>query len=180
MKILVAIDLQNDFTTGALGNAECSDAAENAVAEIERFKSENGENGRIYATLDTHYENYISSREGQALPVVHCIKDTWGHAIDPRVKAALGDDFTAVEKTTFGSKDLPRVIANDIKTEEIEEIELIGVCTDICVISNAMILRAFFPETPISIKASCCGGVTPESHSNALEAMKMCQFIINN
>ncbi|MBQ4364292.1 MAG: isochorismatase family protein, partial [Oscillospiraceae bacterium] len=126
----------------------------------------------------THQENYLDTREGSVLPVVHCVKGTKGHELDPVVAEALGSSYFPVEKNTFGSKDLPLVIADKTDISKIEEFDIIGVCTDICVISNAMILRAHFPEVPIKIISDCCAGVTPESHRNALNAMAACQFIV--
>lgn len=176
MKVLIVVDLQNDFTTGALGNEQCAAAAAKAAEKIREFRKEGFP---IFATLDTHSENYMETREGKALPVIHCVKGTPGHDLDPIVAEALGDEYIPVEKVTFGSKDLPRIICENTDADKIEEFQVIGVCTDICVISNAMILRAFFPETPIRIISDCCGGVTPDSHNNALEAMRMCQMIID-
>ena len=175
MDILIAVDLQNDFITGALGNEQCAAAVENAAKYIRSFREKGG---RIYATLDTHLENYLETREGKDLPVPHCIKGSRGHELTDEIKSALGEDYTPVEKNTFGSKDLPLIIKEDIGDGKIDSFILIGVCTDICVISNAMVLRAFFPEVPIRVAASCCGGVTPESHENALAAMKSCQIIV--
>ncbi len=176
MRVLIVVDLQNDFTTGALGNTQCAEAAVRSAEKIKEFRA-SGE--PIFATLDTHFENYAETREGKALPVAHCIKGTWGHRLDPVVEEALGGEYTPVEKLTFGSKDLPVKIAEKIGAENIEEFQIIGVCTDICVISNAMILRAFFPEVTVRIISGCCAGVTPESHSTALDAMRACQMIID-
>ena len=175
MKILIVVDLQNDFTTGALGNNECALAALRSAEYIRSFREEGG---LIYATLDTHYENYLETREGHDLPVPHCLKGTAGHELTPEVKAALGSDYRAVEKVTFGSKALPLYIQGDVGENTIDEFVIIGVCTDICVISNAMVLRAFFPEVPIRIISSCCAGVTPQSHETALAAMRACQMIV--
>ena len=175
MKVLIAVDLQNDFTTGALGNKECAAAAVNSAKLIREY-IQNGD--PVFATLDTHQENYLDTREGSVLPVVHCVKGTEGHELDPVVAEALGSSYFSVEKNTFGSKDLPLVIADKTDVSKIEEFDIIGVCTDICVISNAMILRAHFPEVPIKIISDCCAGVTPESHRNALNAMAACQFIV--
>ena len=175
MKVLIAVDLQNDFTTGTLGNKECAAAAVNSAKLIREY-IQNGD--PVFATLDTHQENYLETREGSVLPVVHCVKGTKGHELDPVVAEALGSSYYPVEKNTFGSKDLPLVIADKTDVSKIEEFDIIGVCTDICVISNAMILRAHFPEVPIKIISDCCAGVTPESHRNALNAMAACQFIV--
>ena len=174
MKVLVVIDMQNDFTTGVLGNEQTADVVERVAAKISDFR-QSEPNSLIIATLDTHSADYLQTQEGRNLPVEHCIKDTRGWQLDPAVAAALGENFTTVEKGSFGSTDLPRVIAENGSPDEIQ---MIGVCTDICVISNAMILKAAFPEVPIRIIANCCAGVTQQSHENALSAMRACQFII--
>ena len=174
MKVLVVIDMQKDFTTGALGNPETAAVVDNVAAYIEKFRKEN-KDGKIIATLDTHTEDYMNTQEGRNLPVPHCIRGTDGWMLEDAVEKAIGEDAIKLEKVTFGAVDIPFAVGRD---EDIEEIQLIGVCTDICVISNAMILKAAFPEVPIKIIADCCAGVTPESHNNALNAMKMCQMEI--
>ena len=174
MKVLVVIDMQKDFTTGALGNPETSAVVRNVADYIKRFRNREKEY-RIIATLDTHSENYMDTQEGRRLPVPHCIRGTDGWQLEDIVEKALDDDCIKLEKVTFGAIDLPFAVGRD---EDIEEIQIIGVCTDICVISNAMILKAAFPEVPVKIIADCCAGVTPESHKNALEAMKVCQMDI--
>ncbi|MBR6580483.1 MAG: cysteine hydrolase [Ruminococcus sp.] len=172
MKVFIVIDMQNDFISGALGNPQTL-----AVAEpmTDRVKEIIGEGTEILYTLDTHYENYNDTQEGKNLPVPHCIKGTEGHRLIPELMEIIGDESRAVEKITFGSKELPQRVI-DVCGGVPDEIELAGVCTDICVISNAMILKTFFPETKIIVNSKCCAGVTPESHSRALEAMKMCQI----
>ena len=174
MKVLVVIDMQKDFTTGALGNPETAAVVPNVAAYIEKFRKEN-KDGKIIATLDTHTEDYMNTQEGRNLPVPHCIRGTEGWKLEDAVENAIGEEAIKLEKVTFGAVDIPFAIGRD---ENIDEIQLIGVCTDICVISNAMILKAAFPEVPIKIIADCCAGVTPESHNNALNAMKMCQMEI--
>ncbi|MBQ1518229.1 MAG: cysteine hydrolase [Ruminococcus sp.] len=174
MKVLVVIDMQKDFTTGALGNPETAAVVRNVADYIKRFRNKEKEY-RIIATLDTHSENYMDTQEGRRLPVPHCIRGTDGWQLEDIVEKALDDDCIKLEKVTFGAIDLPFAVGRD---EDIEEIQIIGVCTDICVISNAMILKAAFPEVPVKIIADCCAGVTPESHKNALEAMKVCQMDI--
>ncbi|MCQ2470162.1 MAG: cysteine hydrolase [Ruminococcus sp.] len=174
MKVLVVIDMQNDFTTGVLGNTETAAVVGNVVRKIENFRK-NEADGKIIATLDTHSENYMDTQEGRNLPVPHCIRGTDGWKLVPEIENALGEKAIKLEKVTFGAADLPFAVGKD---ENIEEIQLVGVCTDICVISNAMILKAAFPEVPVRIIADCCAGVTPETHRNALNAMKVCQMII--
>ena len=167
--ILVVVDMQRDFVDGALGTPEAQAIVPAAAAKIRAFS------GDIYVTLDTHFENYLSTSEGRNLPVSHCIRNTPGWRLNDEINAALeGRRYAVVEKPSFGSLELPKVIAG----LEPEAIELVGLCTDICVIANAMILKAAFPEVPISVDASCCAGVTPESHENALKAMKMCQVAV--
>lgn len=176
MKVLVVIDMQKDFTTGVLGNEQTAAVVAPVAEKIREFRK-NPEDV-IFATFDTHFENYMDTQEGKNLPVPHCIKGTDGWTLDNEVAEALGDEYTPIGKLTFGSVELPQRIKAAVNTDEIEEIQLIGVCTDICVISNAMILKAEFTEVPIRVFADCCAGVTPESHSNALNAMKMCQIIV--
>ncbi len=172
MKFLVVIDMQNDFLSGALGNPDTLAVVPNMV---ERVKSAMAEGREILYTLDTHSENYMDTQEGANLPVPHCIKGTEGHKLVAEL-AQLIDESKAVEKVTFGSQELPKRIAEICDMPE--EIELAGVCTDICVISNAMILKAFFPETKITVNENCCAGTSADSHKRALEAMKVCQITV--
>ena len=174
MKVLIVIDMQKDFTTGALGNPETAAVVGNVAEYITKFRNEN-KDGKLIATLDTHNEDYMNTQEGKKLPVPHCIRGTDGWMLEDAVENALGENCIKLEKITFGAVDLPFAVGRD---ENIEEIQLVRVCTDICVISNAMILKAAFPEVPIRIIADCCAGVTPDTHNNALEAMKMCQMEI--
>lgn len=169
-KLLVVVDMQNDFVTGALGTPE---AVAIVPAVVERVARAAAEGEDILFTQDTHAPNYMDTQEGRNLPVPHCIKDSEGWQIIPQLQ-----EYTTrrmcVEKPTFGSMHL----ANLAMMSEYEEIELIGLCTDICVISNAMLLKAALPEATISVDSKCCAGVTPASHANALEAMKMCQITV--
>lgn len=169
-KVLIVVDMQNDFVDGALGTREAEGIVGNAVSKIEAFE------GSIIATLDTHGDDYLETAEGKKLPVPHCIKMTRGWLVNEAVRGALaGKDCAWIEKNTFGSKKLVKAVRKIKKKSEIE-IELIGLCTDICVVSNALLLKAFFPEAKISVAADCCAGVTPETHKAALETMKMCQI----
>ena len=170
MKLLVVVDMQKDFVDGALGTPEAQAIVENVVNRVKEAK-ENGE--QIIFTMDTHETNYLETMEGKNLPVEHCISETAGWKLIPQLRP-LTANTKIVQKPTFGSTQLSYLVA----IEDYEEIELIGLCTDICVISNALLLKATVPETPIIVNASCCAGVTPESHKNALEAMKMCQISI--
>ena len=168
-KILVVIDMQNDFIDAALGTKEAVAIVENVKNKIRSYEPEN-----VYATMDTHGENYLDTQEGKYLLVVHCVKGTDGWKIRPDI-AELLTKAKIFEKPTFGSTAL----AADLKAlseEEDIEIELIGLCTDICVVSNALLLKASMPEVKISVDASCCAGVTPEKHLAALETMRSCQI----
>ena len=168
-KLLIVVDMQKDFVDGALGSKEAVAIVDNVAKKIEDFQ------GDIIVTYDTHPENYMETQEGKNLPVPHCIKGTDGWRLDAKVQAAVDKKgFTAIEKPTFGSTELPEYIKANYNPEEIE-IELIGLCTDICVVSNALLMKANFLETKVSVDASCCAGVTPDSHNAALTTMKMCQ-----
>lgn len=169
-KVLVAVDMQNDFIDGSLGTSEAKKIVGNAVEKIKNH------DGLIFVTYDTHFENYMETAEGKKLPVEHCIKNTEGWQLNKKVADALKNkNYITVEKLTFGSVDLPEKIKNSCGDEDFE-IELIGLCTDICVVSNALILKANYPEAKISVDASCCAGVTPDSHRAALTTMKFCQI----
>ena len=169
-KILVVVDMQKDFVDGALGSREAVAIVPAVVKKITGF------DGDIFVTYDTHFDNYMDTAEGKKLPVPHCIKGTEGWELDKNVAKALeGKKYTPVQKLTFGSVDLPGLI-KEAAGEEDFSVELIGLCTDICVVSNALILKANFPEAPIAADASCCAGVTPEKHEAALETMRSCQI----
>ena len=170
MKLLVVVDMQKDFVDGALGTPEAQAIVENVVKKVKEAK-EAGD--QIVFTMDTHEANYLETAEGKNLPVEHCIRETAGWKLIPQLRP-LTADTKIVQKPTFGSTQLSYLVA----IGDFEDIELIGLCTDNCVISNALLLKATVPETPIIVEASCCAGVTPESHKNALESMKMCQIII--
>ena len=169
-KLLIVVDMQTDFVTGALGTKEAQAIVPMVAEKIKKAKEDGTD---VIFTLDTHEENYLDTQEGKQLPVPHCIKNTEGWMLVPQLRPLAGGCMS-VEKPTFGSTRLAHIVGK----AGYDEIELIGLCTDICVISNAMILKASVPETPISVDASCCSGVTPESHANALAAMKMCQITI--
>lgn len=170
MKLLVVVDMQKDFVDGALATKEAQAIVDNVVKKV---KEEKEAGSQIIFTMDTHGTNYLETAEGKNLPVEHCIRETSGWELIAPLRP-LADGCKIVEKPTFGSTKLAHLTASG----NYDEIELIGLCTDICVISNALLLKAAVPETPIFVDASCCAGVTPESHKNALEAMKMCQIII--
>ncbi|MEA4972713.1 hypothetical protein SDC9_112353 [bioreactor metagenome] len=168
-KILVVIDMQNDFIDGSLGTKDAVAIVPNVINKIKEYEPKN-----IYATRDTHYENYLETSEGRLLPIAHCIEDSYGWQIKDEIMQAL-PEAKVIDKITFGSTDLADVLfARNDKSKL--EIELIGLCTDICVVSNALLLKAKMPETHISVDSSCCAGVTPESHEAALVTMRMCQI----
>ena len=170
MKILIVVDMQHDFVDGALGSDAAKAIVPHVLSKIEAYESEKNP---VIFTRDTHQENYLTTQEGRNLPVPHCIQGTPGWQI---LENLHSQHHAKVDKVTFGSSELPQVLAQTYDEQKMESIELIGLCTDICVISNAMVLKAFFPEVPIVVDSSCCAGVTEESHRNALEAMKVCQI----
>lgn len=169
MKVLLVIDMQNDFIDGALGTAEAVSIVNGVAARIDRARTE-GE--AVWFTRDTHEANYMETQEGRNLPVPHCIRGTHGWEISAKLDVGASP---VIDKPTFGSVELAEALA---KLENLESVELIGLCTDICVISNAMLIKARLPELPVRVNAACCAGVTPASHDNALAAMKMCQIKI--
>ncbi|MBE6639205.1 MAG: cysteine hydrolase [Ruminococcaceae bacterium] len=166
--VLLVIDMQNDFIDGALGTAEAIAIVDKVKKKIEKF------GGAVYYTRDTHPESYLETREGKHLPVPHCIKGSKGWQISEKLQGLRCDGI--IDKPTFGSTELQDLL----RKEAPENITLVGLCTDICVISNAMLLKAALPEANITVDAECCAGVTPESHKRALLAMQMCQIQIEN
>lgn len=166
-KVLIVVDMQNDFVDGALGTPEAVKILPGVRQKVLAYRKAGV---KIIFTRDTHDTDYLQTQEGKNLPVEHCIKDTFGWNICTGL-AENGDDV--VDKYSFGSRELPAILK---EYTGIEEIELVGVCTDICVISNALILKAFLPEVKIIVDAGCCAGVSEQSHKTALEAMKMCQI----
>ncbi len=172
MKVLVTVDMQNDFIDGALGTKEALAIVGNVAKKIEEFDD------LVVYTRDTHANDYLERQEGKNLPVKHCILGSEGWQISKALPVA--EDAIIFDKPTFGSKDLASFLMNLNEEEPIDEIEIIGLCTDICVISNALMIKAYLPEIPVTVDASCCAGVTPESHLNALSAMKMCQVKVIN
>ena len=159
--------MQNDFIDGALGTPEAQAIVPLVKEKIKSF------DGKVIFTRDTHQNDYLQTQEGAKLPVPHCIKGTSGWEICNELKQFA---HVVIDKPTFGSTHLVRLFENENKQSSIAEIELVGLCTDICVISNAMLLKASLLETEITVDSACCAGVTPKSHQNALEAMKMCQI----
>ena len=170
MDVLVVVDMQNDFIDGSLGTEEAKAIVPKVAEKIKAFK------GLVLATRDTHGKDYLTTQEGRKLPVEHCIKGSGGWEIRQEIAELIKEE--PIDKPAFGSRVLAeRLLALDGE-ETVESITLIGLCTDICVISNALLLKAFLPEVPVIVDASCCAGVTKESHIQALEAMKMCQIQI--
>lgn len=167
-KVLIVVDMQNDFITGSLGSKETLAVVPNVVKKIKEWE------GSIIVTLDTHRKDYFETLEGKMLPIEHCIRETNGWELDPKVAEALPSHYISLEKPTFGSTILPKLVTN------CKEFHIIGVCTDICVISNALLLRAYNPNAKIVVDASCCAGTIPERHKMALEVLKSCQIEVIN
>ena len=170
--ILLVIDMQNDFIDGALGSPAAQAIVPYVVERVKNFE------GTVLFTRDTHRENYANTQEGRNLPVVHCLRGTSGWEIHPELEALRQTE--PIDKVTFGSASLPAILSDLDDHDRISSITLLGLDTDICVISNALLIKAFFPEIPIKVDARGCAGVTPESHQTALKAMKACQIEILN
>ena len=170
--ILIVIDMQNDFIDGSLGTKEAEAIVNNVENKLKQYNPED-----IFATRDTHDANYMSSQEGENLPVIHCIEGTPGWEINEKLAPYIKEE-NIFNKPTFGSVELAEAI-NDLAMKEDISIEILGLCTDICVVSNALLLKAFMPEVPIKLDASCCAGVTPEKHQAAIDTLKSCQIIID-
>lgn len=171
MDFLIVVDMQNDFIDGALGTKEAVAIVPAVIDKIKNFK------GKVIATRDTHTEDYLNTQEGRNLPVKHCIEGSYGWEIQKDIAELISTE--PFNKPTFGSQELGEYLKKyDANTEKIDSITLIGLCTDICVISNAMLIKAFLPEVPVKVDAKCCAGVTPEAHERALGAMTSCQIEI--
>ncbi len=166
---LLVIDMQNDFIDGALGTDEAARIVPKVLEKIKGF------DGKVVFTRDTHTEDYLDTEEGRNLPVRYCIKDSRGWQI---CDVLLPYCEKVIDKPTFASRELGEFLADEEKKEHIEKITLIGLCTDICVISNALLVKGFLPNAKIAVDSKCCAGVTPKSHETALEAMKACQIEI--
>lgn len=167
-RLLIVVDMQNDFIDGSLGTEEARGIVPRVAARVSEYLADGGE---VIFTLDTHGDDYPDTLEGKKLPVKHCLKGSRGWELCSELAEIEGKRF---EKDTFGSREC----AEYVQKGNYSRIELVGLCTDICVISNAMLLKAFVPQTPVQVNAACCAGVTPESHQNALKAMEMCQIEI--
>lgn len=172
MNVLIVVDMQNDFIDGTLGTSEAVKIVPLVTEKIRKFS------GIVMFTRDTHDKNYEGTQEGKLLPVPHCVRGTTGWRLHPEIEALV--QTMPVDKPTFGSKDLAELLSQMNETRPITELTLVGLCTDICVISNALLLKAFLPETRITVDASCCAGVTPQRHLQALAAMEACQIRIEH
>lgn len=168
--LLIVVDMQNDFVTGVLGTPEAQTIVPRVVEKVDKAQA-------VLFTMDTHSEKYLEKQEGRMLPVPHCLIGTEGREIIPQLASRV-DEFNAFTKGQFACRDLIGEVNDFIKYNSIDGVELIGVCTDICVVSNALLLKAFFPELPISVDASACAGTTPENHKAALNVMRACQIKI--
>lgn len=170
-RVLVVVDMQNDFITGSLGTKEAQAIVEKVCRKIQGF------DGEVLFTLDTHGPDYLETQEGRLLPVAHCIKGTPGWELEPRVRALC--KTTPIEKPTFGSTGLADVLqAKHIYGGGLDEVVFVGLCTDICVVSNALLVKARLPEVPLTVDASCCAGVTPEAHQHALAVLRSCLITV--
>lgn len=170
-KILVVVDMQNDFVDGSLGTKEAQAIVPKVAGKIREFDGD-----EIFVTYDTHFDNYMETLEGKKLPIPHCIDGSYGHELNEEIKKALvGKEYKEVIKAGFGSFSISRGLKDRYPGEEME-IEMLGLCTDVCVVSNALIMRAGYPNAKITVDSSCCAGVTPEGHRAALETMRSCQI----
>lgn len=169
MDYLIVVDMQNDFIDGALGTKEAQAIVPYVKKQIETFP------GKVFFTRDTHREDYMQTQEGRNLPVPHCIRDTEGWQIRKELEELR--TTTAIDKDTFGARDLVKVLGEE---EKLDSVTFLGLCTDICVISNVMLVKAFFPEVPVTVDAAGCAGVTPRSHATALDAMEAVQVKVIN
>lgn len=171
-EVLIVVDMQNDFVDGSLGTKEAVKIVDYVSRRIKDFK------GEVLYTRDTHFEDYMETREGKNLPVKHCTYGTYGWGINKEIKKALPRKAKVFDKNTFGSTDLATYLVEENKKERIDKIIMVGLCTDICVISNALLVKAYLPEVELVVDSKGCAGATPESHDKALETMKMCHVAI--
>lgn len=174
-KYLIIVDMQKDFVNGALGTKEAETILPAVIDKVHNF------DGEVIFTRDTHFENYLSTSEGKLLPVEHCIKGTAGWELMKELEDyRVCNGCVTYDKLTFGSKELAQDLLKRSKEQDMESIEFIGLCTDICVVSNVLMTKAFLPEMEIKVDAACCAGVTPEKHEAALETMRSCQIVVEN
>lgn len=171
--ILIVIDMQKDFINGALGTEEAVKILPKVLEKIKRHR------GEVIYTRDTHEDRYLETQEGKKLPVIHCLKGTEGWKLADEIEELATESQSLIfDKPTFGSMEMAKYIEKLYREEKIETVELVGLCTDICVISNGLLLKAAVPELKVIVDSNCCAGVTPESHKNALKAMNMCHIEI--
>ncbi|MGI6004308.1 MAG: cysteine hydrolase family protein [Christensenellales bacterium] len=173
--VLIVVDMQRDFVDGALGTEEARRIVPALARRIRGF------DGRVILTMDTHDEDYPDTQEGKNLPVPHCVKGSDGWRLDPDIRRAVNarqESVTIFEKPAFASTELALYLKEMNRTEGVASVELAGLCTDVCVISNAILVKAFLPEVPVKVNAVLCAGVTPQRHLAALEAMAACQVMI--
>ena len=172
-RLLIVVDMQNDFVDGALGTKEAIAIVPKIVSKIQNF------NGEVIYTRDTHDNNYQSTQEGKKLPVVHCVKDSKGWQLVDQINVLAQQANSRIfDKPAFGCPEMAQYVTKLYDDNKVDEVEFVGVCTDICVISNSIILKSNAPELRVIVDSSCCAGVTPESHDNALRAMAVCQMEI--
>lgn len=176
-RILIVVDMQNDFVTGALGSEDAQKILPGVRAKIDAYHKEDAE---VIFTRDTHGEDYMQTNEGKHLPVPHCIKGTDGWQICAELTDGITSEYKTVDKPTFGFLGWKDVLASETADGSDLDIEMIGVCTDICVVSNALILKALYPEATVRVDAGCCAGVTPEAHAAALATMRSCQVDVTD
>lgn len=180
-RVLIVVDMQNDFIDGSVGTDMAVAIVPKVVEKIKEYKKEyDGVETNIFCTRDTHFKDYLNTLEGKSLPVEHCIKGTNGWEISNKIKSVLGGCEELIDKYTFGSTDLAEDLRSLYLKGLINSIELVGLCTDICVVSNALLIKATLPDIEIIVDAGCCAGVTPETHRAALQTMKMCQINVIN
>lgn len=168
-KILCVIDMQNDFITGSLGNKEAEKILPSVINKIDSYKLED-----VIVTMDTHNDEYLKTHEGRFLPIVHCVKPGDGWKLNEEVYKKVKGCKAIISKPSFGSYMLVDLIDQEYENDKDLTIEIIGLCTDVCVITNALLLRSAFPEVNIILDASCCAGSSPEKHKAALEVMRSC------
>ena len=172
-KYLIVVDMQNDFISGALGTAEAEAILPNAVKKAREFSA------TVIFTKDTHDENYLNTQEGKFLPVKHCIKGTRGWQLAAELQEIQEQkNCLVIEKPVFGSVALAQILLEEYQKDRLGSAELIGLCTDICVISNALLIKSYMPELPVTVDTACCAGVSPDKHNAALKTMESCQIIL--
>lgn len=172
-KYLVVVDMQKDFVTGSLGTKEAEAVVSRVTEKVKNF------DGIVVFTQDTHFEDYLETQEGRMLPVKHCIKATDGWRLIPQLESLAEEKQCRIfEKNTFGSVELADFLRQRYAENELESVELIGLCTDICVVSNALLIKAYMPELTVKVDAGCCAGVTPDKHDAAIQVMESCQIVV--